>query len=135
MKLLLDVNVVLDHLLGREPWYREAAALLSVIEAGGARGFLAGHTATTIHYIVSSNRNRETATRVIAEVLDLLTVVPVGANELRQALTLDGPDFEDAVQAVCARAVEADVIVTRDRKGFPDSPIPAEPPGAVLARL
>lgn len=135
MKLLLDVNVVLDVLLAREPWYREAARLLSAIESGRARGYLAAHSITTIHYIVSANRDRQAAVAAVSDLLGLLTVVPADADDFRQALALDLRDFEDAVQAVCALKVEADAIVTRNEADFRGQPIPADPPGVVLARL
>lgn len=135
MKILLDVNVVLDVLLAREPWYPEAAALLSAAESGQIQGLLAAHTVTTIYYVVATNRNPKAAVAAVSELLDLLTVVPADEDDFRQALALDLPDLEDAVQAVSALGAGAEAIATRDREGFSGLPIPAEPPGAILARV
>jgi predicted nucleic acid-binding protein len=42
---------------------------------------------------------------------------------LEQAIALNRPDFEDAVQIACATALRLDAIVTRDVKGFESAPI------------
>ena len=52
MKILLDLNVVLDVLLEREEWVEEAAHLLAAAERRQLEAYVAGHTITTAHYIV-----------------------------------------------------------------------------------
>jgi predicted nucleic acid-binding protein len=56
VKLLLDINIMLDVVLARHPWAEEAAVLLSLVENGRADGYIAGHTITTIHYIVAKEK-------------------------------------------------------------------------------
>ena len=135
MRLLLDINVILDVLLDREPWVAEAARLLSAIECGQARGSVAGHTVTTVYYVLSTVRPRDEAVAAILDLLGIVDVVPVTEGDFHDALSLDLADFEDAVQAVCALKIEADFIVTRDAKGYRGIPVPAEPAGVVLAAL
>lgn len=132
MRLLLDVNVVLDLVLARHPWAGEAARLLTLLERGEHEGYVAGHTVTTVHYLVTRAHDRRTAAVAVADLLDITRVAPVGGNELRRALLLDLPDFEDAVQAACALAVDADAIVSRDPAGFKGVSLPVLPAGAAL---
>lgn len=47
MRILLDVNVILDVLAAREPHLRDSAAVLSLVEAATVDGSLAAHTITT----------------------------------------------------------------------------------------
>ena len=88
MKLLLDINVLLDVLLQRDPWAESAASLLTRIERGEANGFVAGHTLTTIHYVVSRARDRQLAAAAVSDLLRFLEVVPIEKVDFTQALVL-----------------------------------------------
>lgn len=135
MKLLVDTNVVLDVVLRREEWAMEAAELLAAIEKGTAEGYLAGHSITTVHSVVSRARDEGTARQAVSDLLDILEVVPASDAVFRRALTLPMRDYEDAVQVACALKVGADAIVTRNVKDFEEVEISAKPAGAVLAQL
>lgn len=136
MRLLVDINVVLDVVLERAPGVSEGALLFSAIQEGRAEGFLTGHTIPTIHYIVRENRkDRAVADAAVGKLLRIFTVVAAENAELHQALALGFTDFQDAVQAACAVKVNADWIVTRNTRDFKKSPIACEPPGAVLAAI
>lgn len=136
MRLLVDINVALDVILERDPWTTEGALLFSAIQERRAEGYLAGHTIPTIHYMVRENRKvRAVADAAVGKLLRIFTVVAAENAELHQALALGFLDFEDAVQAACAVKVNADWVVTRNTTDFKKSPIPCEPPGAVLAAI
>ncbi|MBX6362470.1 MAG: PIN domain-containing protein [Gemmatimonadetes bacterium] len=134
MRLLLDVNIVLDVALEREPWFGEAAVLLSEIERGHATGFIAAHTVTTYHYIVGKQA-RSKAVEATADLLRIMEVVPAEKADFLEALALNLPDFEDAVQAVAALKVGADYLVTRNADDFRGAAIPLRTAGEILAIL
>ena len=135
LDLLIDTNVVLDVVLGREPWAREAALLFNEIVAGKARGFLAAHALTTVHYIVASERDRSAASTAVADVLSVFAVVPLEAAEFQRALALRLGDFEDAVQVAACLKVGARFIVTRNARDFRGAPVETRTPGEVVALL
>lgn len=135
MKLLLDINVLIDVVLARQPWSADAARLLDAIEAGEASGYVAGHTITTAHYIFRKALGAADAAAAIASMLRVLDVVPVEKADFFHAAAMGGRDFEDAVQMVCALKVGADYIVTRDERDFQGSAIPARSPASVLTLL
>jgi predicted nucleic acid-binding protein len=135
MKLLVDINVLLDLLLQREPWAESAAQLLTRIERGEAGGFVAGHTLTTVHYIVSRARDRQSAAAAITDLLRFLEVVAVEKADFNQALVLPIDDFEDAVQGAAALKIGADYVVTRDEAGFRGLSRPSVNPGEILSLL
>jgi predicted nucleic acid-binding protein len=135
MRLLLDINVLLDVLLQRDPWAQPAANLLTRIERGPAEGHVAAHTLTTIHYVVSRARNRQAAATAVTDLLRFLEVVPLEKADFNQALVLPMSDFEDAVQAAAAMKIGADYIVTRDEKGFGGLTIPPVNSGEALSLL
>lgn len=133
--VLLDTNVLLDLVLAREPWATEAGALLTAVYHGRAQGVVAAHTVTTLFYLVARGGGRQRAREVVQQLLDTVQVVPVAERELRQALGSDLADYADAVQAMVAVACGARCIATRNLKDFAGSPVPAMPPGQVLALL
>ena len=133
MKLLLDINVILDVVLGREPWLNEASRLLSALEDREAEGYVAAHTITTIHYIVAREKGRQTAAQAVSDVLRVVRVVPITSADFQQALVLGISDFEGAVQAVAALQIGADYLITRNTKDFKASPVEVRTPGEALA--
>jgi predicted nucleic acid-binding protein len=135
MKLLLDINVLLDVLLQRDPWAEVAARLLTRIERGEAEGFVAGHTLTTIHYVVSRAGDRQLAAAAVTDLLRFMEVIPVENVDFSQALVLPMEDFDDAVQAAAALKIGVDYIVTRDEKGFGGLSIPSVNSGEILSLL
>jgi len=53
MIILLDFNVLLDVLVQREPHYRPSADVWETVESGRAKGLLAAHSLTTLHYLLA----------------------------------------------------------------------------------
>ncbi len=135
MRLLLDINVILDVVLERTSWMAESARLLAAVELGQVQASVAGHTLTTVYYMTRISRDRRAAVSAIGDLLEIVDVVPVEQADFRAALALGLADFEDAVQAACALKVGADVLVTRNARDFGGLSIPVEPPGVVLAML
>ena len=130
--VLLDINVVLDVLADREPFAEAAQGLLGEIEAGVLRGVIAAHTVTTLHYLLARELSKRRVKRVLTDLLHIVGIVPVDEDRLRHALAMDWTDLDDALQAVCAEAVEADFLVTRDKKGFKRSSVRSVTPAEML---
>lgn len=128
MKVLVDVNVVLDVLVDREPYVEASAAAWAVIETGLAEGLLAAHAVTTIHYLLRKELGAAKARRTRAAILRVFGVATVDGAVVREALHLASPDFEDSVTASAAQLVGCDFIVTRDLRGFRGSPVRALTP-------
>lgn len=135
MRLLLDINVVLDLFLQRHPWEGEAALLLSAVETGQVKGYVAGHTITTVHYVVAKAKDRRVAAMAVTDLLRIVQVVQVEAADFHQALVLGLSDFEDAVQVAAGLKIGADFVVTRDEKHFRGGPLPPRSAGEILALL
>jgi predicted nucleic acid-binding protein len=136
MRVLFDTNVLLDALLAREPFVEDAALLLEAIESGQIEGFMSATTVTDVHYLVGrQTRNPETAITAVTRLLELMEICTVDRKVLEQAITLQFPDFEDAIQVACAMAQDLDAIVTRDIDGFKDSPVVVLSPEELRNRL
>ena len=128
MRVLLDTNVVLDHLLDRKPFSEQAASIFSAIEKGTATGILGATTVTTIHYLVAKTLGQAAAIDTIKQLLRLFEVAPINHLVLSSALDRSTKDFEDAVLMEAGFHAGANAIVTRDHQGFLKSPVPVFSP-------
>jgi predicted nucleic acid-binding protein len=134
-KTLVDVNVVLDVLLDRQPHAKASSAVWTAIETGSSQGLLAAHSVTTIHYLIRREIGAVKATNAISRILKVFGVAMVDGAVLQEALQLSLPDFEDSVTAAAAQLSGCELIVTRDPKGFRGSPIRTLTPEAALPLL
>ena len=136
MKVLLDTNVLLDFLLEREPFKKDAEELFAAIDSGQIIGFVTATTLTDIFYIARKHtRSLELAREAVSSTLDTMTICPVNRNVLEAAFASGLTDFEDAVQIYSAIAQNLDAIVTRDAKGFVSSTIPVYAIQELLKRV
>jgi predicted nucleic acid-binding protein len=131
----LDTNVVLDVLVERHPWFSNSAALLSLVESGEAEAMVAAHTISTLHYLLSKELGRQRAAAALVDLVRLVRVAAVDHDIVVRALSLGWSDVEDAMQAVCAMEVDADVFVTRDPRDFASLPITVASPGEAYAQI
>ena len=133
--LLLDLNVILDVILDRQPGADAAAALWAAIEGGHGRGFIPAHGVTTIFYLLEKARGAAFARDGVEQLMGVFGVAAVNDTVLRRALVFGWPDFEDAVCAAAAEASGCEAIVTRDPDGYPNPPLPVIDPAAALSAL
>lgn len=135
MRVLVDLNVIIDVVQNRQPFYEASAGVVDAVARGEVVGWLAAHSVTTLFYVISRTRNRETAVQAINGLLEALTVANVDDTVIREAVSLGWKDFEDAVQMASAGAEGVDYLITRNTKDFQSGPVPVIQPAAFLALL
>jgi len=133
MRVLFDVNVVLDVLADREPFAEESSTALGLAETGAVEGVIAAHTVTTLYYLLERELGVARSRRALTALLSFLEVEAVDGDRIRHALGMAWRDFEDAVQAACAESSKADFLVTRDAKGFGKSAVRPLSPAELIA--
>ncbi|MCK5542450.1 MAG: PIN domain-containing protein [Desulfobacterales bacterium] len=124
MKILFDTNIVLDVMLGREPFAEPASQLMSLVESGKMVGLLCATTITTIHYLSTKMIGSKKAQNKIKTLMMLFEIAAVNRSVIEDALIAQFIDFEDAVIYQAACHAGAEIIVTRDPKGFKRSKLP-----------
>ena len=133
--VLLDTNVVLDLLLAREPFDRDAIAIASKAAHGELVAYIGATSVTTIHYIARKTLGTRDADIAIGRLLQLFQIAPVTEKVLSSALARGFNDFEDAVIDAAAELVGVDALITRDVDGFKLSQIPVFAPHELLRAL
>jgi predicted nucleic acid-binding protein len=135
MRVLLDINILLDVFLARNPWLDDSAAVVQSGLDGKITAYLSAVSLTTIFYVVRRNANLAKAHAVIKESLETCSILPVDRSTLEATTALPDSDFEDNLQIVCASEGKLDAIVTRNPKDFAGSPLPVVTPAELLALL
>jgi len=132
LKVMLDLNVLLDVVQRREPFYAASATVLSQAVEGSEVACLPGHALNTLHYIVAKHSGREQANVLVDWVLAHLEIVPQDRAQFARARSLPFDDFEDAALASAAEASSCKLILTRNVADFSTSPVPAVTPEEFL---
>lgn len=135
MKVLIDVNVVLDVLLDRQPWVVDAQAVWDANHNRQIEGFVVATAVTNLYYIARRLVGSQAALKASLSCLAAFEVIPVDHSVLSDAAALPGNDFEDNVAIRCAVSSGMSAIVTRDSSGFAHSPVPSQTPRELLTRL
>ena len=133
--ILIDINILLDVLQKREPFYETSAHLLASVETGQVKGYVAAHSITTLFYLIKKDRSAADARATITNLLQFINIAPVDQNTIEQALNLDYRDFEDAVQMISAVQCKADCLITRNIKDYQPALLPVMAPVDFLSTL
>jgi predicted nucleic acid-binding protein len=133
--ILIDLNILLDVLQKREPFYEASAGILAAVETGRIQGYLAAHSFTTLFYLVQKDRSAAQAHATITNLLQFIKIAPVDQGTIEQALNLDFRDFEDAVQMISAVQCKVDSLVTRNVKDYQPALLPVIKPVDFLGTL
>lgn len=132
-KLFIDINVILDVGLARDPHVLYSQEILSYIEKRKAIGYIAAISCANIYYLIQKTENHKIAVRFVRDMTELLSVVEVNKKTIERGLELGLKDFEDGVQIACAEACKADYFITRDADHYKNSPVPWISPDEYLA--
>ena len=127
-KVMIDLNVVLDVLQEREPFYEASAALLAAVETGMIEGYLAAHSLTTLFYLIQKGKSSADARAMITNLLQFLKIATINQSTIEESLNLDYRDFEDAVQMIAAIQCKADYLITRNIKDYKPALLPVIQP-------
>jgi predicted nucleic acid-binding protein len=128
VNVFFDTDVLLDVLANRQPFYADAASLWSLADSGKISASISAITYPNVYYVLRKNLGWRQAREVLREMEGIFHIVACD-----KALSIDTPDFEDAIQFLSASQARARYIITRDSSGFKKSSIPAITPAGFLA--
>ena len=114
MKVLLDLNIILDVFLNRAPWVTDSAAIWDAHRAGELVAHVVAFAVPTVFYVMRRQSDLRRAHEGVRICLESLEVAPVGRATLQLARRQTGSDYEDNLQIACAAEAGLDAIVSRD---------------------
>ncbi len=133
-RVLVDTDVCLDLLTGREPFTEEAYRFFAAMEARAWVSCVTAGSFLDLHYFLKKKFGGQVAREVLEKFKTEVEILPVDVKALVAALRSEVVDFEDAVQIEVASASKIDCIVTRNIKDYKYSKVKALMPGEFLAQ-
>lgn len=133
MIVLLDTCVVLDALLHREPFNKEAETLFLLAANHQIDGCITAKSATDIYYLTHRNTHSDEVSRkILANLFTLFGVLDSYGLDCQKALISAMSDYEDAVMVETAKRTGMQCIITRNSKDYSKSTVPVYTPADFL---
>lgn len=124
MRILIDTNITIDILTNRQPFCNDSIACYRKALLNRDKIFISTISVADVMYITKSNfNNRTDQLQTVQEFINTLKIAKVNTKDLKFAFTGIMSDFEDALQAYCAKRYHIDYIITRNVKDFKLSPV------------
>ena len=133
IKVLLDINVILDVLQKRKGYYEDAAKVISLCADDHIKGYISAISFGTLHYVLSKTLGKTKALSSLKKIRAITSVAKVDSESIDLAIASNFPDFEDAIQYYCAVRNGLDQIITRNRKDFTKAKLTVSTPNEFLA--
>ena len=134
-KVLLDTNIVLDILLKRVDFYKDAVEIIKISEKNYIKGCLTATTITDIYYVIKKQYGIEESLKILSNFINYIEILKVTEISIKNALISNIKDFEDAIQVEIAKENNIELIITRNYKDFKNSDIKVLTPKEFLYSL
>ncbi len=134
--VFIDTDIIIDFLIDRKPYSREAAIVFTLIEQKKLKGYVSSLTFSNLYYVL---RKAESHRKVIAKldsISKLLVILKVDQQIIKDSIASGFLDFEDSIQYNCALNYrKIDVILTRNTRDYKTAKIPVMTPADYLKLL
>ena len=136
MQILLDTNILMDYLTERDPFFPAAHKIISGCKNKQYDGVVAAHSIVDMFFILRKHFSNAERRQMLLAFFEILTVEAVDEGKLRLALENESfTDFEDCLQAECAKSAQVDYIITRNGKDYALSDIPVLSPEQFIEKF
>ena len=135
MRVMLDLNVIVDIAEAREGFCDKSREAFEKALAEGVELFFPIHGFTTLHYLLAHAKKGETSKGYIAWLCDHVMCAPADMSVIKAACASAVKDFEDAVVDETEQFIGCDFIVTRNTRHFEPSHVKVVSPGEFIEIL
>lgn len=132
-RIFLDTNLILDFVLDRKPFSDQAEVIIATRLTHKKKLFASSLSFANVAYVV--RKAGKDPFQVIQDLVDWIQIVSLTQVEFESSLKSNFKDFGDALQFYSALSIKADLIITRDLKGFASATIPIKTPFDYLKAL
>ncbi len=121
IKVYIDTNVYLNSIENRDN--EVSKKVLAFLAQKNISLYLNDISIINIHYIAKKKRTQEEITQILKVILKKQNIVSIDKDIIISSLDSEFKDFEDGVQYFCAKKIDADLIITSNKKDFAHSEI------------
>lgn len=129
-KVFLDTNVIVDLIINREPFVKEAEEIFALKDSYNYDVIVSALTIANLAYVI--DRLNKKPHESLAGLLPLVKIIDLTSSIIEKTIVSIFKDFEDGLKHSSALVAKADVIVTRNEKDFKHSLIPVMSPQEFL---
>ena len=123
-KVLLDTNIIVDIFDDKRKFSEASIAVAKKLLEQGTTLYVNSDTLTTTFYLLRSQRKMtfKEAINAIKETSVFCELISIEKNDVLETIGLCEAedtlfkDYEDALQYVCAKKVDAELILTNDKR-------------------
>ena len=134
-KLFIDTNVMIDLLAERQPFYKDIAQIITLIEHEKIKIVASSLSFVNAFYVLARSYEKPLLFDMLTRFRIVCEVSSIDEITIDKSLHSGFSDFEDAVQYYSAVHHKCDVFITRNKKDFKKAEIPVITPEEFLASL
>lgn len=134
MRLLVDTNVFLDFVLGREDGCKSALEFFIWCRKNKNQTFITSMSLRDIEYVAHRNlHDKRKANELLGDVYSLCSkVIGISADSAINSIYEDYKDFEDELLLQAAKEELLDAIITNNKRDFVDRGFPVFTPKEIV---
>ncbi len=133
MNIFIDTNILFDFVFRRQGFYEDAFKVFAL--AGNKDHCLFVSALSVVNGVYVAKRHNlslDDIKKAFKEISSFVNVVDLTGKTVMDCLDIDWKDYEDSTQYLTAASVDADVIVTRNKKDFSESTIAVKLPSEIF---
>ena len=115
-KILLDTNILLDYLIEEREGYQAALKIIKLAVEEKLKGYVSPISLLNLFFILRKQTTEQERKEIIESLLEILDIVELGIDIMQLGLYVPITDYEDGIQYMSAKKINADFIVTGDRQ-------------------
>jgi predicted nucleic acid-binding protein len=132
-RIFLDTDVIIDFLIDRKPFSREVAVLFTLVDERKLKGYVSSLTFSNLYYVLRKYESHHKVISKLESLANLLDIIKVDQDTIKNALDSQFLDFEDSIQYYCAfLSKKVDVIITRNTRDYKKALLPVMTPAECL---
>lgn len=120
-RVLLDTDVCLDSIAGRNPWHVDANRIFHSSVEGETMIYVSGLSFSNLFYLLKKAHGAKRTISKLAAMRELVSISKVDETIVDQSFKSGWQDFEDALQFYSALAAGCNFLVTRNLSDFKNS--------------
>lgn len=129
MKVLFDTNVVVDILTTRQPFFADSVNCYKKLVEQKCKILISTVSIADVMYLTRKHfADFQKQLTAVSDFLAMLGIAKVSKADVHFAFSGVMTDFEDALQAHCAKRYHARYVITRNTKDYALSPVQAVTP-------
>ncbi|MFA5806309.1 MAG: PIN domain-containing protein, partial [Melioribacteraceae bacterium] len=133
-KILVDVNIFEDVLANRSGSLT-SSEIIGLVKKNLVEGWMSANSVGILYYLRRKYESELESRRRVNEIIKGFTIIPLRKNIINKSFNSEMPDLEDNIQIEAAAQFNLDAIITRNKKDFENSRVPAFTPEEYLENV